>query len=72
MKEYKIKYLNEIPAFNTVENEVKGLPGLGNGSQNYVMAHNLWGSIFWPRKVQLCSASKILESVTLILFEEIQ
>ena len=36
MKEYKIKYLNEIPAFNTVENEPKGLPGFGKDSQNYV------------------------------------
>ena len=29
MKEYEIKYLNEIPTFNTVKKELKGLPGLG-------------------------------------------
>ena len=29
MKEYKIKNLNEIPAFSTVEKELKGPPGLG-------------------------------------------
>ena len=65
MKEYKVKYLNEIPAFNTVENEPKGLPGLGKGSQNYVM-----GSIFWHRKVQLWSTFKTLESATLIIIKE--
>ena len=43
MKEYKIKYLNEISAFNTVGNEVKGLPGLGKGSQNSVTGEPYFG-----------------------------
>ena len=33
MKEYKIKYLNEIPAFKTIKKELKGLPGLGQFSK---------------------------------------
>ena len=33
MNGYKIKYLNEIPAFKTIKKELKGLPGLGEFSK---------------------------------------
>ena len=35
MNGYKIKYLNEIPAFKTIKKELKGLPGLGEFSKQW-------------------------------------
>ena len=48
MKEYKIKYLNKLPAFKTVGNELKGLPGLGELKINYYVT---LGSKFLSQKV---------------------
>ena len=49
MKEYKIKYLNKLPAFKTVGNELKGLPGLGE-LKNKLLCH-AWVQIFVPKSV---------------------